>query len=166
MGLIAYVGLGANLGDRRASLTRAVSHLRGLPTSRVQGVSAMREYAADGGPSQPPYLNAVVALETTLTPRQLLDHFHRLEAAAGRVRPDPVRWGPRPLDLDLLLYGDTMIAEPDLTVPHPRLADRLFVLEPLVELAPNARHPVLHLTVSELLNRCRTRVGSSPGGVR
>ncbi len=152
---LAYVGLGANLGDRRASLTRAVEALRGLPNSRVQGVSTMREYAAVGGPPQPPYLNAVAALETALSPRQLLQQFHALEAAAGRTRPDPGRWGPRSLDLDLLFYGDLVVNDPDLIVPHPRLAERLFVLEPLAELAPETRHPVLRLTAAELLNRLR-----------
>ena len=129
-----------------------------------QLVGKIYETAPIGGPPQEAYFNAVVVLDTVVGPRPLLKECLRIEESVGRVRGE--KWGPRLLDLDLLLYGDTMIAEPDLTVPHPRLADRLFVLEPLVELAPNARHPVLHLTVSELLNRCRTRVGSSPGGVR
>lgn len=126
----AYLGLGANLGDRWAALRRAVASL-----PDVVAVSPVYETAPVGGPvGQPPYLNAVVALDTELTPRQLLEVAHRLEQEAGRVRAE--RWGPRTLDVDVLLVGDLVVDEPDLQVPHPRLWGRPFVLIPLADVAP------------------------------
>jgi 2-amino-4-hydroxy-6-hydroxymethyldihydropteridine diphosphokinase len=127
----AYLGLGANLGDRWAALRQAVASL-----PDVVAVSPVYETAPVGGPvGQPPYLNAVVALDTALTPRQLLEVAHRLEQEAGRVRAE--RWGPRTLDVDVLLVGDLVVDEPDLQVPHPRLWERPFVLVPLADVAPD-----------------------------
>jgi len=126
----AFVALGSNLGDRRAHLRRAVAGLPG-----VVAVSEVYETDPVGGPGdQPPYLNAVVELETDLGPRALLEVGRRLEEAAGRVRAG--RWGPRTLDVDVLLVGDLVVDEPDLQVPHPRLRERPFVLVPLSDLAP------------------------------
>jgi 2-amino-4-hydroxy-6-hydroxymethyldihydropteridine diphosphokinase len=126
----AFLGLGSNLGDRAAYLQGAVD---ALPD--VVAVSRFYETDPVGGPEgQPPYLNAVVELDTELSPGDLLDWCRRLEAAAGRVRTE--RWGPRTLDVDVLLVGDLVIDEPDLQVPHPRMWERSFVLIPLAELAP------------------------------
>jgi 2-amino-4-hydroxy-6-hydroxymethyldihydropteridine diphosphokinase len=126
----AYLGLGSNLGDRWATLRRAVE---ALPD--VASVSPVYETAPVGGPpDQPPFLNLVVALDTELTPRELLQLANRLETSAGRVRSE--RWGPRTLDVDVLLVGDLVIDEPDLQVPHPRMYDRSFVLVPLADLDP------------------------------
>ena len=126
----AYLGLGSNLGDRWSILREAVAALPDLSE-----VSPVYETAPVGGPAdQPPYLNLVVALDTALTPRELLQLANRLEAAAGRVRVE--RWGPRTLDVDVLLVGDLVVDEPDLQVPHPRMGERLFVLVPLADLDP------------------------------
>lgn len=125
----AYLSLGSNLGDRRAHLKEAVASIKG-----VVGVSDVYETAPVGGPPQDDYLNLVVAVDTDLTPRELLGVCHRLESAAGRVRGE--RWGPRPLDVDILWTDAGPVDEPDLEIPHPRMYQRRFVLEPLAELAP------------------------------
>jgi len=125
-----FLGLGSNLGDRLQHLRDAVASL-----PDVVAVSPVYETDPVGGPlGQDPYLNLVVELQTDLSARQLLGISHRLESAAGRVRTE--RWGPRPLDVDLLLVGDATISEPDLVVPHPRMWERRFVLAPLADLAP------------------------------
>lgn len=129
-----YVGLGANLGDREESLRRAVDLLDGHAEIAVLAVSEIRETEPWGPVVQPPYLNGVVALETELDPRELLDVLLEAERRLGRVRAE--RFGPRTIDLDLLLYGDVVLDEPGLTLPHPRLHERRFVLEPLAELEP------------------------------
>ena len=125
----AFLGLGSNLGDRERYLRDAIA---GLPD--VVAVSKIYETEPVGGPEQGPYLNCVVELDTELTPHQLLDVAHRLEDEAGRVRVE--RWGPRTLDVDVLLVGDLVVDEPDLVVPHPRMWERDFVLRPLRDLAP------------------------------
>lgn len=131
--ITAYVALGSNLGDREAHLARAVEALRATPGVEVEALSTIRETAPVGGPPQGPYLNAVVELRTGLAARTLLERLLEIEAEAGRAR-GPQRNAPRTLDLDLLLYGDQEIDEPDLVVPHPRMQQRAFVLEPLAEL--------------------------------
>jgi 2-amino-4-hydroxy-6-hydroxymethyldihydropteridine diphosphokinase len=130
----AYLGIGANLGDRVARLQGAVDGLVATPDVTVIAVSPVYETAPVGGPPQPDYLNAVVAVETTLSPRGLLGVANRLEAEADRVREE--HWGPRTLDVDVLLVGDLTVAEPDLVVPHPRMTERAFVLVPLADLDP------------------------------
>jgi 2-amino-4-hydroxy-6-hydroxymethyldihydropteridine diphosphokinase len=128
--LRAFLGLGSNLGDRRAHLAIAVA---ALPD--VVAVSPVYETEPVGGPAgQPPYLNLVVELETELGPRELLEVAHSLESAALRTRDE--RWGPRTLDVDVLLVGDLTVDEPDLVVPHPRMFERRFVMAPLADLAP------------------------------
>ena len=129
----AYVGLGANLGDREATLRRALDLLQAASDIDVVAVSALRETEPVGVLEQPRFLNGAAAVETTLSPRQLLDLLLHVEQALGRVR-DGQRWGPRVLDLDLLAYGDLVVDEPGLRIPHPRLHERRFALEPLVEL--------------------------------
>jgi 2-amino-4-hydroxy-6-hydroxymethyldihydropteridine diphosphokinase len=127
----AFLALGSNLGDRERALQDAVA---AMPD--VVAVSGVYETEPVGGPGgQEPYLNAVVELDTAMSPRELLDLCARLEAAAGRVRAE--RWGPRTLDVDVLLVGDLVVNEPDLVVPHPRLWERDFVLMPLADLAPD-----------------------------
>lgn len=132
----AYVGLGANVGNRRENLDRAVELLAAEPGVRVLAVSSVRETDPVGYEDQPRFLNAASALETELRPRELLERLLAIERALGRERAGP-RFGPRTIDLDLLLYGNETLDEPGLNVPHPRLAERLFVLEPLYELAPD-----------------------------
>lgn len=131
MGQRAFVALGSNLGDRRANLRQAVASL-----PDVVAVSPVYETDPVGGPEgQGAYLNLVVELDTALTPRGLLEVAQQAEAAARRVRTE--RWGPRTLDVDVLLVGDLVIDEPDLQVPHPRMWERAFVLVPLADLAPD-----------------------------
>ena len=146
----AYVGLGANLGDREATIRLALAALDDLADVAVVGVSSLRETEPWGPVEQPLYLNGAAALETELAPRELLDELLDVERRLGRVRDDEERWGPRTIDLDLLLYGDLVLDEPGLDVPHPRLHERRFALEPLAELAPDAFVPGRG-TVAELL---------------
>jgi 2-amino-4-hydroxy-6-hydroxymethyldihydropteridine diphosphokinase len=131
----AYVGLGANLGDREGTIRAAVRALDEEDGVEVLAVSTLRETEPVGVGEQPPYLNGAVELETTLAARELLDRLLAVEQRFGRVR-FPGEHGPRTLDLDLLLHGDEVLDEPGLTLPHPRLHERRFVLEPLAELAP------------------------------
>ncbi len=130
----AYIGLGSNLGDREATIRSAVAALAAEPGVEVVAVSSLAETDPVGPVTeQPRFLNGAVAVDTTLEPRELLDLLLRIEAGHGRTREGPPG-GPRTLDLDLLLYGDERLDEPGLTVPHPRLQERPFVLEPLREL--------------------------------
>ena len=131
----AYVGLGANLGDRERTLHAAVDALAAEGGVEVVSVSVLRETEPVGVGQQPLYLNGAAEVETTLTARELLDRLLAVEQRFGRIRV-PGEHGPRTLDLDLLLYGDEVIHEPGLTVPHPLLHERRFVLEPIAELAP------------------------------
>ena len=131
----AYVGLGANLGDRERTLRAAIDALGAEDGVEVVAVSALRETDPVGVGDQPRFLNGAAELETTLTARELLGRLLAIEQRFGRVRV-PGEHGPRTVDLDLLLYGDAQLDEPGLTVPHPRLHERRFVLEPLAELAP------------------------------
>jgi 2-amino-4-hydroxy-6-hydroxymethyldihydropteridine diphosphokinase len=138
--VLVYVGLGSNLGDREATLRAAVAALESTPGIEVVAVSSFRETAPVGLLDQPDFLNGVLALETDLGARELLDALLAVERRLGRVR-GPERYGPRTIDLDLLLYGAEEIDEPGLTVPHPRLPERAFVLEPLHELDPALQIP-------------------------
>ena len=128
-----YLGIGSNLGDRETTIRRALE-LLGRRVD-VVAVSSLHETEPWGYTDQPPFLNAAAAVETELGPRELLETFLEVERELGRTRDGP-RFGPRTIDLDLLLYGDSRIVEPGLTVPHPRLHERLFALEPLQELDP------------------------------
>jgi 2-amino-4-hydroxy-6-hydroxymethyldihydropteridine diphosphokinase len=129
----AHVGLGGNLGDRSAMLRAALEQLAAEPGVTLVAVSTVRETEPVGLLDQPSFLNAAAALDTELSPRELLERLLGIERRLGRTREGP-RFGPRTIDLDLLLYGDEEIAEPGLQVPHPRLHERLFALEPLFEL--------------------------------
>jgi len=151
-----YLGLGSNLGRRRENLEAALAALASRPGTRVLAVSPLIETEPVGGPpGQGPYLNGAARVETDLAPEALLAELQAIERALGR-REGP-RWGPRPVDLDILLYGDTVLETPALTVPHPRLRERRFVLAPLAAIAPDARDPVTGLAVRDLLARLKEK---------
>lgn len=162
----AYVALGSNLGDRLASIHAAVDALRQAEGVEVVAVSPLIETAPVGGPpGQGPYLNAACALRTTLGPRDLLSLLLRIEAGQGRTRRQ--RWEARPIDLDLLLHGDLVIDEPGLHIPHPRMHERPFVLDPLSMIAPHAMHPVLRRRIAEIraaITRPQEGPSASPSG--
>ncbi len=143
-----YLSLGSNLGDREWALREALRLLR-APDLRVARVSPVYETEPQDVRGQPWFLNLVAEIETDLFPRQLLARIQKIEKQLGRKRGVPK--GPRTLDIDILLFGNSVIDAPDLVVPHPRMTERRFVLEPLAQLAPELRHPVLRRTVSELL---------------
>lgn len=139
--VIAFVGLGANLGDSPATVREAMRALDVLPQTRLLRASRLYRSRAWGVETQPDFINAVAMLESRLPARTLLDELLAIERAQGRERTAEVRWGPRTLDLDLLLHGDSIIDEPGLRVPHPHLHERAFALLPLVEVAPDAVIP-------------------------
>jgi 2-amino-4-hydroxy-6-hydroxymethyldihydropteridine diphosphokinase len=147
----AFIGLGANLGDRGANIHAALARLRKSDGIAVGAVSSLLENPAVGGPAgSPPFLNAVARIETTLPPRILLHQLLAIEADLGRARLR--RWEPRVIDLDLLLYGNRIVDEPGLTLPHPRLHVRRFVLLPLAEISPDTIHPTFGKTIRRLLD--------------
>ena len=145
----AYLGLGSNIGDRLENLRSALSRLNNISEIRVQKVSPVYETLPVGGPQQPDYLNAVVEIETYLEAEKLLAVCSCIEQDMGRVRR--VHWGPRVIDIDILLFGELILNTEQLTVPHPRMHERAFVLKPLADISPDYIHPVLGLTVGEIL---------------
>ena len=149
---IAYIALGANLGEKADTLLRALEMLNQREGMKVRRVSQFIRTTAAGGPDeQPAYFNAASEIETTLSPDDLLGVLQEIESALGRDRTREQRWGPRTCDLDLLLVGDIVIKTEVLTIPHPRMHERSFVLQPLAQIAPHALHPVLNKSVAELL---------------
>ena len=150
-----YVGLGSNLGERESMIRLALEDLSRLPETQLVRASSLYDTEPVGEVDQPNFLNAVAQLETGLSARQLMWNLRLIEKRLGRVRTQ--RWGPRTIDLDLLLYGDEVIDEPELRVPHPELTQRSFVLVPLVELDPLLVHPVTGETLLHHLSRLNTR---------
>lgn len=144
----AYIGIGSNLGDRLLHCRQAITAIASSPENRILRCSAFYETEPVGKKDQGWFINGAIALETTLSPRQLMDFLLKIENRLGRVRME--RWGPRTIDLDILFYGNEVITEGDLQIPHPQVQNRLFVLAPLADIAPDLRHPVLNKTVWEL----------------
>ena len=138
----AYIGLGANLGEREATIRRALDEIGRLPGTRVSMVSRFHETKPVGVEDQPDFINAVARIETKFPPRDLLDRLLAIERRLGRRREAGERWGPRTIDLDLLLYGNEQVREPGLVVPHPRLLERAFVTEPLREVMTGEWMPI------------------------
>jgi len=152
--IAAYIGLGANLGDRAANLFNALAMMAATEGIAIRRFSKLIETPAVGGPTDsPPYLNAAVAIETTLGSHALMKTLNDIEKELGRTRR--VKWEPRTVDLDLLLYGDQVISSDSLIVPHPLMHERRFVLQPLAEIAPNLVHPMLQMSMSGLLENLR-----------
>ncbi len=154
----AYLGLGANLGDRLEALRGSRQALQKSPAVKIVASAPLYETAAVGGPArQPPYLNTVLQVETTLEPERLLALCHQIEKDFGRQRQE--QWGPRTLDLDILFYDSIIRMDIELVLPHPRLHERAFVLFPLADLAPDLTHPVVFLTINELMLRLDSTEG-------
>ncbi len=151
----AYIALGANLGDRRSNLQSALEALNTSKDIEVLCISEMIETEPEGVADQGRYLNAAASLVTSLSPGQLMKVLLEIEISHGRNRSKEQRWGPRLLDLDLLMYEDLVINQKGLTLPHPRMHKRAFVLEPLAELAPERRHPRTGNTAREHWRACR-----------
>ena len=151
-GQIAYIALGSNLGDRAESLQAAVAMLDDRPGVSVLEVSELIQTAPVGGPEiQGDYLNGAAKIETSLSPAELLATLQDIERQLGRDRSVEQRWGSRTCDLDILLIGDVIMDTPELTIPHPRMCERKFVLEPLNQIAPETVHPTRKETISSLL---------------
>jgi 2-amino-4-hydroxy-6-hydroxymethyldihydropteridine diphosphokinase len=151
----AFIGLGSNLGEREAMIRLALDDLARLPETTLVRASSLYDTEPVGETEQPNFLNAVAQIDTELTARQLLWNLLLIEKRLGRVRTQ--RWGPRTIDLDLLFYGSQVIEEPDLSVPHPELTRRPFVLVPLVELDPMLVHPVTGETLVSHLSQLGAR---------
>lgn len=156
----ALIGIGANIGDRLGTIRKAVDLLRAHGRVRDLILADVIETAPVGNTEQPEFLNTAARLETTLGAAELLDLLLAVEASLGRDRSTGERWGPRTIDLDLLMYGDAIIELPGLTVPHPRLHERLFVLDPCVQIAPELVHPVLGQPLEAVRSRL---VQGAPG---
>ena len=135
----AYLGLGSNLGDRRALLRQAIEALDWGDVSVVDRSGVYETVPVGGPPDQPDFLNQVIAVETNLDARGLWERCSAVEASLGRAREHETRWGPRAIDIDVLTFGDEDVDDPDLEIPHPRMAERAFVLTPLAEIAPDLR---------------------------
>jgi 2-amino-4-hydroxy-6-hydroxymethyldihydropteridine diphosphokinase len=159
-----YVAIGSNQGDRLVNCAAALDRLGRLPGTTLLRTSPLIQTEPSEGVAGGPFLNGVAEIETEMPPRPLLIHLQAIEAALGR-ETQHTPGTARTMDLDLLLYGDLVMEEADLIVPHPRMTARRFVLEPLAALAPGLRHPVLNATVEELLRRLDPTLRVSPSGV-
>jgi 2-amino-4-hydroxy-6-hydroxymethyldihydropteridine diphosphokinase len=148
-----YLGIGSNIGDTLHSLVSAVRRLKGSRSIILKDVSSIYKTEPVGVKAQPDFLNAAVRIETSYGPQELLLYLKSLEGELGRRQR--ARWGPREIDIDILLYGDLVLNVPPLTIPHAEMNNRRFVLQPLSEIAAKAIHPGAHVTVGELLAECR-----------
>jgi 2-amino-4-hydroxy-6-hydroxymethyldihydropteridine diphosphokinase len=146
-----FLGLGSNIGDRAANIGRARRLLEEVAGVRVVGMSSLIETRPVGYEDQPDFINAALEIETTLEPRGLLTQIKRIEREIGRK--ETFRLGPRVIDIDILLFGDRLVDDPGLTIPHPRMHERRFVLGPLAEIAPEVVHPVLKTRIIDLLDQ-------------
>ena len=146
-----YLSLGSNLGDREATIEKALLEIDQLESTQITRVSSIYDTDPVEVQDQPRFLNVVIEIESDIGPHQLLWNLKLIERRLGRVRAK--RWGPRVIDIDILLHGDRVVDEPELTLPHPALADRAFVLIPLSEMVPDLPHPVLGERISELMDR-------------
>lgn len=159
----AYVALGSNLGDREANLKHALALLIETPHLEVRRISSFLENAAIGGPEESPdFLNAAAEIHTTLTAPAVMKRLLEIEHQMGRQRR--VKWDPRNIDLDLLLFGNSIFSNDSLIVPHPLMHERRFVIQPLAEIAPNAIHPTLQMTISGLLENLSRATANSRHG--
>ncbi len=149
-----YIGLGSNMGERARNLRSAYGHITAVPGIQPVRFSRFYETVPVGGPPQPLFLNAALGIRTNIPPHQLLERFQHIETLMGRVRTE--RWGPRNIDIDVLLYGDEVVNDEHLKIPHPLMHTRLFVLEPLVEIAPGIVHPILKKTIRRLYQELQT----------
>ncbi|KAF0133604.1 MAG: 2-amino-4-hydroxy-6-hydroxymethyldihydropteridine pyrophosphokinase [Candidatus Saganbacteria bacterium] len=143
-----YLGLGSNVGDREEYIEQAVFLLGKIKEIEVIKRSSNQESEAEGVKDQPSFINAALQIKTELSPHKLLEEIHTIESALGRERE--IEWGPRTIDIDILLYGNKVISEDDIQIPHPSMHERLFVLKPLKEIAPNLMHPVLEKNIEDL----------------
>lgn len=153
----AYLGLGSNVGDREEYIEQAVFLLEKNPNIQVHKRSSNYETEAEGGADQPPFINAAVEVRTKLPPHRLLEVCQEIETALGRERE--VEWGPRTIDIDILLYENEIISDDKLQVPHPLMHERMFVLRPLKEIAPHMVHPVLEKSIEMLYDERKAEVG-------
>lgn len=150
MEVAAYIGLGSNVGDREGALLQAVAELGALPSTRVTALSPFYRTSPVGDVPQDDFYNAVARIATSLAPEALLKELKRIETKVFR-RKETLRWGPRTMDLDILLYGDLVMESAELTIPHPRLSERRFALQPLSDIDPHLIHSSLGKSVAELL---------------
>jgi 2-amino-4-hydroxy-6-hydroxymethyldihydropteridine diphosphokinase len=153
----AYLGLGSNVGDREEYIEQAVFLMEKNPKIEVTKRSSNYETEAEGAANQPPFINAVVEIKTKLSPHDLLDVCQEIEATLGRERE--IEWGPRTIDIDILLYDDEVISDDRLQIPHPLMHERLFVLMPLKELVPQLVHPILEKNIEALFDERKTEGG-------
>ena len=148
-----YAGIGSNLGNKRENIIRAIDRINAYEEICVREKSGFYDTTPVGGPPQPDYVNCVIRLETEVEPQTLLKEFKKIEIEQGRR--SGVRWGPRVVDLDILLYGDRIVNDHNLKIPHERMHERIFVLEPLCEISPDIKHPVSGISISELLEKLK-----------
>ncbi len=153
------IGLGSNIGDRARNLFHAYEHIIALKGVKPLMLSRFYETEPMGGPPQPMFLNAALSIETTIPPHQLLEQFQYIEVNMGRVRT--VKWGPRTIDIDILLYGNRIIDDDHLKIPHPLMHTRLFVLEPLVEIDPGIINPLFNKTVLQLYEELQNSIATT-----
>lgn len=151
-----FLGIGSNLGNRRKIIDLAINYLKREKNIKVKKVSRLYETEAVGGPAQGKFLNGAIEIDCTLPPQKLLNRLKDIELKLGRNKSGK-KWGPRPIDLDILLFGNLVLREKNLKIPHPLMEERLFVLKPLCEIAPYVYHPLRKQTIAELFKKVESR---------